>query len=250
MPTTIVTLIETSLQSLLKGEIPPTEIIAELLSLVLGNCVLLGACVTKLPLIFNIYRSRSAAGLNLPSLLFELIALLISSTYGFMKGLKFSSYGDSVILTLQCLVTISLVHRFGKVPLYPLLLVAVGIYAYAVFNGYLTLTAVLPLLGVKNIIVLGALVPQIIQNFRNKSTGPLSSVTYLLNTVGCMVRVFTSFQERDYNLIRDYMLSLILNFTLLLQIIIYGYRHSVKTVEVKARGGEEKEVEKEAKKTK
>lgn len=59
-----------------------------------------------------------------------------------------------------------------------------------------------------NIILMVARVPQITKNFREKSTGQLSTVTYGVNTVGCVARIFTTMQEGGGPaMLRAYMLS-------------------------------------------
>lgn len=46
-----------------------------------------------------------------------------------------------------------------------------------------------------NMILMGARVPQILQNFQTKGTGQLSIITFAANTLGCVARLFTTMQE-------------------------------------------------------
>jgi mannose-P-dolichol utilization defect protein 1 len=59
-----------------------------------------------------------------------------------------------------------------------------------------------------NLILMGARVPQILQNFQTKSTGQLSIITFAANTLGCVARLFTTMQEGGGSaMMRSYALS-------------------------------------------
>lgn len=53
------------------------------------------------------------------------------------------------------------------------------------------------LYDINNLIMLASRLPQIVQNFRAKSTGKLSLVTYSLNVAGATARIFTTLQEKN-----------------------------------------------------
>jgi mannose-P-dolichol utilization defect protein 1 len=59
-----------------------------------------------------------------------------------------------------------------------------------------------------NILMLVARLPQIYKNFKDKSTGQLSLITYGVNTVGCVARIFTTMQEGGGDaMLRSYILG-------------------------------------------
>jgi mannose-P-dolichol utilization defect protein 1 len=60
-----------------------------------------------------------------------------------------------------------------------------------------------------NILLLASRVPQIYQNYSNKSTGQLSIVTYALNLAGASARIFTTLQQKNAGtaMLRGAMLS-------------------------------------------
>ena len=59
-----------------------------------------------------------------------------------------------------------------------------------------------------NVLLLVARLPQIYKNFKEKSTGQLSLITYGVNTVGCVARIFTTMQEGGGTaMLRSYMLG-------------------------------------------
>ena len=64
------------------------------------------------------------------------------------------------------------------------------------------------------------------ENYHNGHTGQLSGITVFLNFVGCLARVFTTYHETgDVILLTNVLVSLLLNGTLLFQIIHYWNKH-------------------------
>jgi uncharacterized protein with PQ loop repeat len=68
-------------------------------------------------------------------------------------------------------------------------------WAALALGGGLSTTAITALYDCNNLILVAARLPQILQNFRTRSTGQLSGITYGLNTAGAAARIFTSAQE-------------------------------------------------------
>ncbi|KAK9135874.1 hypothetical protein Syun_015204 [Stephania yunnanensis] len=67
-----------------------------------------------------------------------------------------------------------------------------------------------------------ARVPQIWENYKNKSTGELSFLTCFMNFGGSIARVFTSIQESTpTSMILGSVLGILTNGTILSQIILY-----------------------------
>lgn len=58
-----------------------------------------------------------------------------------------------------------------------------------------------------SLVMITARVPQIIKNFRDRSTGQLSSITTTINVVGCIVRIFTSMQDGATALLRQFVIG-------------------------------------------
>ena len=93
----------------------------------------------------------------------------------------------------------------------------------AVLSGHVSLELASKAFEVNTVLFMVARLPQIISNFRARSTGQLTIFTYLLNTVGCVVRIFTTLQEGGgATMLRTYIISLSLNLTLISQILIFG----------------------------
>lgn len=63
----------------------------------LGYCILLGSTVVKVPQLINVVRARSAAGLSSLSVELETLGYAISASYGLLKQLPFSAYGETMV---------------------------------------------------------------------------------------------------------------------------------------------------------
>jgi hypothetical protein len=58
-----------------------------------------------------------------------------------------------------------------------------------------------------NLVFMAARLPQIYSNFRAKSTGHLSLMTFIINVCGCLARIFTSMVIRAPAMVRAYTIS-------------------------------------------
>jgi mannose-P-dolichol utilization defect protein 1 len=65
----------------------------------------------------NVWRARSADGLSALSFELESWGLLVHTSYGFLRGLPFSAYGEAGILLAQNVLLLALVYRFARMPL-------------------------------------------------------------------------------------------------------------------------------------
>ena len=63
----------------------------------LGYGILAGSTLVKVPQVANVLRAASAAGLAPLSFELETIGLLIAVSYGFLMGLPFSAFGETVV---------------------------------------------------------------------------------------------------------------------------------------------------------
>ena len=82
------------------------------------------------------------------------------------------------------------------------------------------------------ILSVGSKITQIIKSYRDKSTGPLSSITFLLNMVGNIARIFTTIKEtKDFIMASGFIISFVLNLIIFLQIIYYNRSQKVEKPE-------------------
>lgn len=218
-------LIQEVAASLLKGQLPPTDLLKLFISKSLGFGILAGSCITKAPQISAVVRARSAAGLSPLAVELETLGLLVSAAYGAVSGLPFNAYGESAILFAQSLVLLLLIYRLSGAPVLRVLAVlsALGALIASVATGRVGLDLMQVLFNANSLVMISSRVPQIWSNYSTKATGQLSLITCAINTVGCTIRIFTSLTEgAGPAMIRTYALGLVLNGTLVLQILAYA----------------------------
>lgn len=167
-----------------------------LLSKVLGYGIVAGSVMVKLPQVLRVLGARSGAGLSVPGVLLELLALAGSVAYGCSRAFPFSAWGEALFLLLQTMTLGFLMQHFGGHTGRGVLLVA----GYWVLLGALLSPHAPPglitFLQAANlpIIILSRLL-QAATNYRQGHTGQLSGVTTTLLFGGALARVFTSLQE-------------------------------------------------------
>ncbi len=84
-------------------------------------------------------------------------------------------------------------------------------------------------------------ITQIIKSCKEKSTGPLSTITFGLNMLGNLARIFTTIKEtNDYIMTGGFVISFVLNLIIFLQIIYYN-RAKEEITEIKEQKDEVKE---------
>lgn len=85
----------------------------------------------------NVLRARSAEGLSALSFELESWGLLVHATYGYLRGLPFSAYGEAVMMLAQNMLLLALVYKYARMPASrALAAIVVGVSAVAgVFTG-------------------------------------------------------------------------------------------------------------------
>jgi mannose-P-dolichol utilization defect protein 1 len=196
-----------------------------LLSKVLSIGIIVGATVVKVPQILKILNSGSVVGLSALSYVLESFVSLIITVYNYRHANPFSTYGESLFLTVQNLVILGLIwlhrRRFGSLLLMSL---AVGAFAwYFLVKNMRDIKQPLATLQASTIPVLVlSRLPQIYVIFKNGHSGQLSAVTVFLLAAGSIARVFTTLQEvNDKIIITGAVSAAITNSILLLQVLYY-----------------------------
>jgi len=194
------------------------------ISKLLGLVIILGAMIIKVPQIINIITMNSAKGLDINSTYFELFSLGIVIAYNVQKGYHFSTYGEAVFVFAQNLILVYLILYYNKkVHIFPIPLVGfLGItgalaFALPMWVSELTFTYTnAPLTVISRL-------PQIYTNYKNRSTGALSGITYFLQFAGAIARVFTTLhQTGDVISLIGYSVAAFLNGVIFSQILIFG----------------------------
>ena len=100
---------------------------------------------------------------------------------------------------LQNIILLGLLYKYQKRTAGRKMLVVTifALWFAAAHGGYLTAHVLDALFDLNSLILLVSRIPQIAQNYRSKSTGQLSFLTYLMNFMGTLARVFTTLQEKN-----------------------------------------------------
>jgi mannose-P-dolichol utilization defect protein 1 len=164
----------------------------------------------------------------------ETLAYLITLIYAYRNQFPFSTYGENLFLTIQnVLITLLIIYYFPH-PQSHLTTKRAPSNRPVVFLGALitfTLTWVLLVLPLPTLqllqmgtvpISLFSKLPQISENYSNKSTGQLSVFAVVSQILGCAARLFTTLTEvDDLILLAGFALALVLNVLLGIQIWQY-----------------------------
>lgn len=220
------------MQSVEKYEIPSQECVLPLLSKFLGYAIVFASVFLKLPQIFLILKNKSTKGLSIPSFELEVAGFTIALAYCLFKNLPFSAYGELVFILAQSIACLALIYYYsGNLGLSTWVKTAVYCaLAPTLLTGKVDGQVIEALYACQHAIFFSARLPQIYENFRNKSTGQLSFVTSFLSFVGCVVRAFTSVQEKaPGSMLVGCLLGILTHGTVCSQIIAYSSSEKVVT---------------------
>lgn len=181
-----------------------------------------------------VLRAKHARGLSLPAFALETLAYLITLIYAYRNAYPFSTYGENFFLTIQnVMITLLIIYLLpsGQSHLTtkraksnaPAVVMA-GVVA--VITTYIILVVPMNLLQLLQLgtvpISLFSKIPQISENYRNKSTGQLSVFAVTSQIFGCAARLFTTATEMGDSLVfAGFALALALNLALGWQIWMY-----------------------------
>ena len=208
---------------LVRGNYSDHECTSLAISKLLGMSIVLGSSLVKLPQVITILVAGSTQGLSSFSLFAELLAFIFTWSYSAFRKFPFTTWGESMFLTLQNSIIILLGYSYSRnylrLLLFPLCLM--GGLSLLLSNQlhpqvyYYLQVCVIPLA------IFGKL-KQIQENYSNASTGQLSFITLLLLLSGTIIRMYTTVKETGDNLsLFIYIIAAILNLILVLQILFY-----------------------------
>lgn len=201
----------------------------------LGYGIILGASIVKIPQIINILKAKSARGILISMFYMEAYMHIINGCYNIHLGSPFSVYGENFCLLAQNILLMILIWYYGSGDSDERTctrsknigrVMIMGIIFSSLLYLYLdTLVPVLlwkSLMNIQILMVAYSRLPQIVENFRTKSTGELSSLMFILNTLGNTARLFTFIKEtNDVLNMCTSALSAVLNFTIFVQVLYY-----------------------------
>jgi len=197
------------------------------LSKLLGFGVILGSTIIKVPQILKILGAKSATGIDLESVLLELFSYMVTIAYSFRQSFPFSTYGELTFISAQNLVIVFLIFLFGggiSLSFFGILAGYFILLYLFLFNSSIVDWSIILFLQNLNIgIIILSRLRQIWSNLRAKSTGQLAFLTWFLQFAGTAARVFTTLQEtNDKILLTSFLVSVVLNGIVVLQIVYYG----------------------------
>ena len=209
--------------------ITDTECLKLAISKALGIGIVIGGSIMKLPQLLLITSARSARGLSLPAFVLETLAYGITSFYSSRNSFPFSTYGESVFLTIQNTIITFLIIYYPTASLRrsqnisSRLATAFVVTVTTSISLCIIPKTVLSLLQVLTLpISLFSKLPQIQQNARSKSTGQLSAFAVISQVIGCLARLFTTATEvGDWLVATGFALALVLNGILGVQMWMY-----------------------------
>lgn len=204
-----------------------------------------GAVFLKLPQIINIIQSKSVEGLSSYALYSDVPLVLTSIMYNILQDNPFTSYGESIAILLQNfgIVVLFWIYSRPKVPLSEIgVVLAIFMVVFVICSNLPD--NLQPLLILSNLpLLIAARVPQIVKNYQEKTTGPISFITtflsfaglrlernlllqfliFLILLIGSAVRILTTIIEVgwDFSLLTSYFIATSLSGALLIQIFIY-----------------------------
>ncbi|CDZ98215.1 Predicted endoplasmic reticulum membrane protein Lec35/MPDU1 involved in monosaccharide-P-dolichol utilization [Phaffia rhodozyma] len=211
----------------------------------LGFGIVIGGSIVKIPQIFKVSASHSAIGLSLPAYVLETLSYAISLAYAYRSEFPFSTYGENLFMTIQNIVICLQIVHYGSGSR---ALTGMGgsfgkrssreqgrakqligwIIGMAIVGGSLFSQTIIPFPALKLLQVatvpigLASKAPQIISNYRLKSTGNLSAFAVFNALLGCLARVFTTLTEINDPLVAfSFLLSALLNSIIAFQMILY-----------------------------
>ncbi|XP_063708463.1 LOW QUALITY PROTEIN: mannose-P-dolichol utilization defect 1 protein homolog [Culicoides brevitarsis] len=198
------------------------ECFKALLSKVLGIGLIAGSMLVKVPQIIKIWNAKSATGINIVSVLLDLVAITCHMAYSYVSGFPFTSWGDTSFLAIQTALIAALVFLYsGKPNVSVIFTVLYGVICYVLMGGFTPKNLLWSAQGL-NIPILFGKLSQAVTNFKAKSTGQLSAITCFMLFFGSLARIFTSVQETgDSMMILTYLASSFANAVIVFQLVLY-----------------------------
>ena len=212
---------------------------AALKSIATGLGYTIGAASILLysPIAIRVLRTKSAEGLTISTWWLKLSSYTCTDVYNLRNGFPISAFSESLVITVEAAVVLGLVafYQGRTVQTCVLAVIYFIVTSWALFApSSLGPTDEMIAFAQEFSIVLNvvALLPQLKQNFEQKSSGGYSPITASLASVGCTIRLFTTLElaNGDPLLLANYGVALALNLSLLLQIIYYATQKEGKTL--------------------
>lgn len=192
----------------------------------LGYLVGAGSLLLYTPIAVRVTRQGSADGLTLSTWWLKLCSYACSDVYAYSRGYPISAYAETLVITVEAAIVLVLVAFFQERINSRFAGLALAFTAVVCWALAAPAPPAITALGQASSTVLntGALLPQLLLNAERRSSGDYSPVTAALASVGCAIRLFTTVQlaDSDLMLLGGFGVAFLLNSALLAQILWYG----------------------------
>ena len=203
------------------------ECISYLISKGLSIGIVLLSFTSKLPQILYMLKTKEIKGLSYLSIYLDIASTLCYTLYPFHMKYPFLTYGEGLIILFQNMTIFFICWKYDtyqesdKYNMSFSLLISS--FLFLCYKGFFN-EQIWKIVGsASTILSMGSRITQIIESYKSKSTGPLSTITYGLNMLGNCARIFTSLKEtQDLIMVGGFVVSFILNLIIFLQIIYYN----------------------------
>ncbi|GLH14551.1 hypothetical protein R5R35_008735 [Gryllus longicercus] len=198
--------------------------IPRLVSDVLSVITISLCLILKIPQIINLYKVKSAEGLNIYGLLLELSSYTIMTCYNYCNGYALLSYMEYPIILVQEIILIYLVLLYMNL---------LNAFSVGAFGIYLTITASF-LLEIFPKSILSFLAPlctpvsasskivQLLEILRSKNSSSVSVLTWFLSAFTNMTRIYTIYMDSaDVTLLANFTISTFLSTSIMLAAIYF-----------------------------
>lgn len=197
------------------------------LSKLVGFAIIAGSAILKVPQIVKILKAGSVEGISKILFYVETLQFINGASWSIKAGIPFSVYGEQVIILVQNAIIILLFWTYSKtigLPEKLVLFFAFTTYSFLLFSGnrYLGEEAWFYIEKMNMVLLLPSKLPQIMDNFWNKSTGQLAFFSFLLSFLGGIARLGTVLIETDdliYQL--QFLIGVLLNGVIVIQFVLY-----------------------------
>ena len=192
----------------------------------LGIGIILGSCLNKAPMIYNIWTSKSTQGLSGGALYGELLSVANASFYGLLMSYPFTAYGEAIALGVQAFIIIIMNWVFADPPVSTTEKIAATGASVAYLVGVLYMlppeqySLLMSIMWPLQVYAKGA---QIYESFRVQHTGATAIATICMNVAGSSIRILTTIGEIGFDIamLTGSVLAVILNSIMLFQYFMY-----------------------------
>eukprot|EP00913_Durusdinium_trenchii_P017034 g16019.t1 len=196
-----------------------------------------GSCLGKFPQVVAVLQARSAEGLSKISIWTETVSMGVQLAYNVVRHTPLTTYAEidarairsdapgfaAILFPQLLLLTVVVAWADGHLGLRVWLAdlcVTLGVIAMAL--GWVSSSFTTAAYATNALFGLVAVLPQVVINYKNKSTGQLSLLVTAMTFGGTCARLYTTFVEvDDFGLQLTMMLNWTLVSTLMLQFVIY-----------------------------